>query len=109
MDVDDWSPTNPARGQCGSTALVLHDHLGGDLLRSEVLLGDGSRQGLHWANQLPNGTRVDLTAVQFAAHEHLQPPVVVPRPSGATTRLRSEHALLSRLVAAHLAAQRHRP
>lgn len=31
VDGDDWSPANPSRGQCGSTALVVHDLLGGDL------------------------------------------------------------------------------
>ena len=27
-----WDPANPARGQCGDTALVVHDLLGGDLV-----------------------------------------------------------------------------
>ena len=60
-DLDDWSPANPARGQCGVTALTLHDLLGGDLLVAEVLLPDGSRQGVHWWNRLPDGREVDLT------------------------------------------------
>ena len=35
-DVEVWSTTNPARGQCPVTALVVHDLLGGQLLEAEV-------------------------------------------------------------------------
>lgn len=30
----DWDPANPARDQCGVTALVVHDLLGGELIRA---------------------------------------------------------------------------
>jgi len=30
VDRLDWRPDNPSRGQCGVTALVLHDLFGGD-------------------------------------------------------------------------------
>ncbi len=56
-DLDDWSSDDPARGQCEATALVLHDILGGELLFAEVLYADGSRQGFHWWNRLPDGAR----------------------------------------------------
>ena len=46
-DLADWTPGEPARGQCGATALVLHDVFGGDLLLAEVLGPDGARQGVH--------------------------------------------------------------
>ncbi|WP_456955912.1 YunG family protein [Geodermatophilus sp. SYSU D00867] len=65
-DLADWSPGDPARGQRGATALVLHDLLGGDLLLAEVRRTDGSRQGVHWWNRLPGGREVDLTREQFA-------------------------------------------
>ncbi|WP_460563656.1 YunG family protein [Geodermatophilus arenarius] len=68
-DLADWSPGDPARGQRGATALVLHDLLGGDLLLAEVRRTDGSRQGVHWWNRLPGGREVDLTREQFALHE----------------------------------------
>jgi hypothetical protein len=61
VDVDDWSPANPARGQCGTTALTIKDLPGGDLLVAEVLRADGSRQGVHWWKRLPDGTQLDLT------------------------------------------------
>jgi hypothetical protein len=85
-DLDDWSPANPSRGQCGSTALTLHDLLGGDLLVAEVLRADGPRQGFHWWNRLPGGVDVDLTLEQFAPTEVVQEPRVVERPPGLPKR-----------------------
>lgn len=55
-----WSPERPSLGQCAVTALVLQDHLGGELLRAEV---DGVS---HYWNRLPDGTEIDLTRDQFA-------------------------------------------
>jgi hypothetical protein len=63
-DVPRWSPSNPSRGQCGPTALVLNDLLGGDLCVAEVRLRDGTQQGFHWWNRLA-GVDVDLTREQF--------------------------------------------
>ena len=31
-----WQPGNPASGQCGVTALVVHDKLGGEILKTDV-------------------------------------------------------------------------
>jgi hypothetical protein len=67
VDVDDWSEANPSRGQCGSTALTIHDLLGGELLIAEVLRTDGSHQGVHYWNLLPDGTETDLTREQFTS------------------------------------------
>ena len=58
-DADGWSPENPAYGQCAVTALVVQDHLGGDLRRGVV---DGVS---HYWNRLPDGSEVDLTIEQF--------------------------------------------
>jgi hypothetical protein len=35
----EWTPHNPARDQCGMTALVVQDMLGGDLIIGEVHVG----------------------------------------------------------------------
>lgn len=86
VDVADWSPANPSRGQCGVTALTLHELLGGDLLEAEVLFPDGSRQGFHYWNRLPGGIDVDLTAEQFSPDEAIQEPKVVERPPGPPLR-----------------------
>lgn len=101
-DLPDWSPGNPARGQCGATALVLHDLLGGDLLLAEVLLPDGSRQGVHWWNRLPDGCEVDLTREQFAPTEVVQEPRVVVRPPGLPRRGADQYLRLRAAVQAAL-------
>jgi hypothetical protein len=86
VDADDWSAANPPRGQCGSTALTVHDLLGGELLIAEVLRADGSRQGVHYWNLLPDGTEVDLTREQFAGNEVVQESRIIRRPAGLPTR-----------------------
>jgi hypothetical protein len=86
VDADDWSAANPSRGQCGSTALTIHDLLGGELLIAEVLRADGSRQGVHYWNLLPDGTEIDLTREQLASNELVQEPRTVRRPLGLPKR-----------------------
>ena len=90
-DLPDWSPTNPARGQCGVTALVLHDLLGGDLLRGEVRV-DGRRVDFHWWNLLPGGVEIDLTREQFGSHEVVGLGVVIVR--GPLKRMSGQYELL---------------
>ena len=65
-DVADWTPDNPARGQCATTAVVLHDFFGGSLMVGEVIV-DGERVDFHWWNRLPDGEQVDITLEQFGA------------------------------------------
>ena len=55
-----WQADNPAIGQCGVTALVVNDKLGGDILKTPLPEGD------HFYNRV-NGERIDLTAGQFDA------------------------------------------
>ncbi|MER6114618.1 hypothetical protein [Streptomyces sp. NPDC001743] len=87
-----WTPDNPARDQCGVTALVLHDLLGGELIRGEVHV-DGVRTDFHWWNRLGPGTDIDLTREQFAAEEIVSGGTVIPRPP-RIVRLREEYELL---------------
>lgn len=91
VDLPDWSPESPARGQCGVTALVLCDLLGGELLLAEVLRADGSRQGVHYWNRLPDGTDVDLTREQFSSAEVVQAPTVLARPAGPPRRCAEQY------------------
>lgn len=93
-----WSPANPSRGQCGTTALVIHDLLGGELMFAEVLRQDGSSQGHHYWNRMPDGREIDLTLEQFAPDEILQPGHVVTRPPGAPRRCAEQYTTLSRRV-----------
>ena len=98
VDAGDWSAANPARGQCGTTALVINDLLGGELLMAEVVRADGNRQGVHWWNRLPDGTEIDLTREQFASHELIQQPRVVPRPPGLPKRAAEQYLTLKHRV-----------
>ncbi|HVB42681.1 MAG TPA: hypothetical protein VNF47_08255 [Streptosporangiaceae bacterium] len=90
----EWSPGNPARGQCGVTAMVLNDLLGGELIRGEVLV-DGEHRDYHWWNRLATGVEIDLTREQFCADEIVSGGVVVPRtPVSTWRRLRAEYEVL---------------
>ena len=100
-DVADWTPDNPARGQCATTALVLHDFFGGSLVMGEVIV-DGERVDFHWWNRLADGEQVDITLEQFGPHEHVVGAMEVRRPTG-TIRHQKEYDLLSSRVSARLA------
>ncbi|MFE3513789.1 hypothetical protein [Streptomyces sp. NPDC059166] len=89
---DRWNPGNPARDQCGVTAMVVNDLLGGELIRGEVLV-DGVRVDYHWWNRLGMGVEIDLTREQFEAHEIVSGGVVIERPQ-EFVRLREEYELL---------------
>ncbi|MGW2225894.1 YunG family protein [Streptomyces formicae] len=98
--TDPWPPENPARDQCGVTALVLHDLLGGELVRGEVHV-DGIRTDYHWWNRLGAGVDVDLTREQFAPQEIVTAGTVIARPP-EIRRCRAEYELLRARVLARL-------
>ncbi|HEY5318492.1 MAG TPA: hypothetical protein VIJ20_10955 [Solirubrobacteraceae bacterium] len=98
-DAADWSPEEPSRGQCGVTALVLQDLLGGELLLAEVRREDGSRQGLHYWNRLGGGVEIDLTRDQFSCGEVIGEPQVIPRPADITSgRMAGQYRVLAERV-----------
>jgi hypothetical protein len=53
-----WTPANPAAGQCNVTALLVHELFGGELLKTPLPAGD------HFYNRI-EGRRYDFTASQF--------------------------------------------
>src|SRR3954466_12847991 len=73
VDLADWSRENAARGQCGVTALVVQDLLGGELMLAEVHHANGRRQGVHYWNRI-GGVEIDLTREQFRDGEVIGPP-----------------------------------
>ncbi|MFC7532056.1 hypothetical protein [Actinoplanes sp. GCM10030250] len=97
-DLADWHPGNPARGQCGVTALVVQELLGGDLVLGEVVAG-GVKVGHHYWNRLPDGRDVDFTAGQFHPGEVVTGGEVQRRPPGAPQRCREQYELLRRRCA----------
>ncbi|MET0909216.1 MAG: hypothetical protein ABWZ99_07080 [Ilumatobacteraceae bacterium] len=100
-----WSRSNPAKGQCGVTALVLNDLLGGDLMVADVTHADGTPQGSHTWNVLHGGVEIDLTSEQFRAGEVVQSAVLHRRPSGPPRRLPERYELLRERVLSALGVQ----
>jgi hypothetical protein len=99
VDLPGWSPDNPARGQCGVTALVVQDLLGGEVLVAEVHHADGSRQGVHYWNRLHGGIELDLTREQFRDGETIGPATPVARPADLTgARLQAQYETLAAAV-----------
>lgn len=101
-DLADWDASNPARDQCGVTALVVNDLLGGDLVVGEVHR-DGAHVDYHWWNRF-GVLDVDLTREQFTADEVVVGGKALSRPP--TEELRrcvDEYLLLRRRVWAKLA------
>jgi hypothetical protein len=101
VDLNDWHAGNPSRGQCGVTALVLNDLLGGELVLGEVHV-DGRRIGFHYWNRF-GGVEVDLTRAQFRPDETVTGGRVVERSPGAPRRCREQYEALRRKVLARLA------
>src|SRR5690349_620868 len=88
-----WTPANPAAGQCNVTALVVHDLFGGDLLMTPLPAGD------HFYNRI-GGRRYDFTASQFG-----EPITYMDMPAD---RADAEHGVTNAELAALRAAfQRH--
>src|SRR5262245_34044165 len=92
-DLASWRPENPARGQCGTTALLVQDMLGGELILGQVPV-DAVKIGHHYWNRLPDGTTVDLTAEQFLPGETVVGGEISRRPADAPRRCRGQYELL---------------
>jgi hypothetical protein len=73
-DPDEWSESNPARGQCAVTAMLVRELLGGEILIANVLR-DGRRVERHAWNLLPSGLALDLTTSQFEDGGEYEEPV----------------------------------
>ncbi|MHA7262230.1 YunG family protein [Arthrobacter sp. TMN-37] len=101
-----WHPDQPARGQCGTTALVLQDLLGGDLLIADVTGGDDEDE-VHYWNRLASGLEIDLTREQFPPHRIIGVPRVVVRPPGGPRAYAEEYRLLHTRVLSALAPGLH--
>jgi hypothetical protein len=80
------------------------------LLIAEVIRGDGSRQGVHYWNLLPDGTELDLTREQFGHDEVVQQPRMLQRPAGLPKPVRrtvSDDAASRLRCARHYRGRRH--
>lgn len=82
---NEWSPDNPARGQCAVPSLVVQDYYDGDLIRFAVR-GDGIHEN-HYCNLLEDGTLLDTTRSQYKTPVTLQ---IYPVDLGKYTSLREK-------------------
>ena len=99
---EEWTPDAPSRDQCGMTALVVQDVLGGDLVLADVHVA-GVKVGHHYWNRLPDGSDIDLTGDQFRPEEEVVGGTVVVRPPDAPRRHREQYERLRRRVFERLA------
>ena len=99
--TSEWRADNPARGQCGVTALVIQDLLGGDLILGEAYL-DGEKVDNHYWNRFGSGVDIDLTREQFREGQTVVGDKVVKRPPEGPRRCREQYELLRTRVFAAL-------
>jgi hypothetical protein len=85
----------PSRGQCGTTALVVQDLLGGDLLVADLSTG-GVIDGVHYWNRLSGGVDIDFTRDQFTVDEVVLQARVIQRSSPPRDRRANVAYLLLR-------------
>ena len=84
----EWTPLNPAWGQCAATALAVKELRGGHIVRCRAELPDG-RVIPHYFNILPDGREYDLTLRQFPSGTVLTP-TKRRTPVGYTTKQRRD-------------------
>jgi len=71
FDELEWTPENPARGQCVVTSLVVQHFLGGELQKFATTFN--GHEESHYYNVLPDGTLVDLSREQYPTDQPLTP------------------------------------
>lgn len=76
-DPENWTAENPAWGQCAITALIVHDFLGGELVRGDAIIN--SKPISHYWNRLPNIGDVDLTRNQFPQSTEISERMIRPK------------------------------
>lgn len=91
----------PSRGQCGTTALVVQQLLGGDLMVADVE-HEGQVDGVHYWNVTPGGLELDLTRDQFLSAESLVNPRQVAARRNSSSAGEQPFRLLQERVTAAL-------
>ncbi len=65
FDPKNWTPENPAWGQCLITALIVQDFFGGKILEGKVKIPGRTKCCAHYWNEPSDGQETDLTKEQF--------------------------------------------
>jgi hypothetical protein len=98
-----WSAENPASGQCASTALIVYDAFGGELLESHVREVDGAPAGYHYFNPCRAAKR-STSLGQFRSGEQLHDARALPVPADRReSRMSGPSHLLAERVRRELA------
>lgn len=71
FDRDQWTPDNPARGQCVVSALIIQDLFGGRLQKTKVTFN--GQEESHYRNVLPDGMIIDATRSQYPKSQEILP------------------------------------
>lgn len=100
-EPENWTPSNPSRGQCGISSLIINDYFGGKLVLWKVFLR-GEQVGFHYSNELPNGIPFDSTGDQFWESEELKDPSSFERPEKPPKNGADRYLNLSNLVRSKL-------
>lgn len=93
---DQWSPENPAFGQCAVTSLIVQDLFGGKLVYN--------KDYHHYWNILDDGTTIDLTKIQFGKnvkidnHELVTREYILESAAAARAETPERYALLKQKV-----------
>ncbi|WP_132704309.1 YunG family protein [Reinekea marinisedimentorum] len=104
-EPENWTPSNPSRGQCGVSSLIINDYFGGKLVLWKVYVGE-EQVGFHYSNELPDGTPIDSTAEQFWENEELKEPSSFERPNRPPKNGADRYLILSSLVRSKLESNR---
>ena len=96
-EPENWTPSNPSRGQCGISSLIVNDYFGGNLVLWKVFVED-EQVGFHYSNELPDRTRIDATGDQFWENESLRDPDVFARPNKPPKNGADRYIALAELV-----------
>ncbi|MEZ9473792.1 hypothetical protein AB4172_01485 [Vibrio splendidus] len=100
-EPENWTQSNPSRGQCGMSSLIINDYFGGKLVLWKVFVGQ-EQVGVHYSNELPDGTPFDSTGDQFWDIEELQEPSSFERPNRPPKNGADRYLKLSDLVRSKL-------
>ncbi|WP_428239511.1 YunG family protein [Gynuella sp.] len=96
-EPENWTPSNPSRGQCGISSLIINDYFGGKLVLWKVFVGE-DQVGFHYSNELPDGTPFDSTGDQFWESEELKEPSAFVRPDKSPKNGAERYKALAKLV-----------
>ncbi len=102
---DQWSPANPAKGQCESSSFVAWEYLGGSLVLGQVFIDNEFSEHHYW-NRLEDRD-IDFTAEQFDDRHEIREKVVLSSEQINTQRHKMRPEIKARVDALRAAVSTH--